>query len=171
MDERLAAPSVSDIGKAAAVGVLATVAMDAAMVAAAIAGRGAFSSERLSPQIIGRWAAGLLHGRFRHEDISREEPIPGELALGMATHYATGVALTSAYLLVSRRGRGSLPRAVGYGVATSVFPLFMMFPSMGYGLAGTRSGEAARMTRTMLIGHLAFGAGIGVWARRFRSWN
>jgi hypothetical protein len=170
MSARVDVPSASDIGRAVAVGALATVTMDAAMVAASVAGRGAFSSERLSPQIIGRWAAGLLRGRFRREDISREEPVPGELALGMATHYATGITLTGAFVLVSRRRRGRLACAVGYGVATSVFPLFVMFPSMGYGPAGTRSGEATRMTRTMLVGHVAFGAGIGLWARRlFRN--
>jgi len=169
MDARVAVPSASDIGRAAAVGALATVTMDAAMVAAAIGGREAFSSERLSPQIIGRWAAGLLRGRFRHEDVSREEPVPGELALGMATHYATGIALTGAFLLASGRGRRTLTRAVGYGVATSVFPLFVMFPSMGYGPAATRSGEAGRMNRTMLVGHVAFGAGIGLWAGRLKT--
>jgi hypothetical protein len=139
--------------------------MDAAMVAAATVGGRAFSSERLSPQIIGRWAAGLLRGRYCHEDITAEEPVPGELALGMATHYATGIMLTGAYLLALDRRDRTFARAVAYGVATSVFPLFVMFPSMGYGPAGTRSGEAARMTRTMLIGHVAFGAGIAIWTR------
>ncbi len=157
--------SREDLTASVPVGVLATATMDAAMLGAAAVGGKAFSSERLSPQIIGRWAAGLLRGQFRHEDISTEAPVRGELALGMATHYATGIALTGAFMLASRRRR-TVGRAVAYGVATSAFPLFLMFPSMGYGAAGRRSGEAARMTRSMLVGHVAFGAGIGIWAGR-----
>jgi hypothetical protein len=88
---------------AATTGTLATVTMDAAMVAAAAAGGQAFESQRLSPQIIGRWAAGLLRGEFRHKDIAAEKPVPGELALGMATHYATGIVLTGAFLLAAGR--------------------------------------------------------------------
>jgi hypothetical protein len=156
---------LATLGAAAAAGTLATATMDAAMLAAAMAGGGAFDSKRLSPQIIGRWTAGLMRGRYRREDITAEEPVPGELALGMATHYATGIMLTGAYLLASGRRDRTFARAVGYGVATSVFPLFVMFPSMGYGWAGTRSGEVRRLAQTMLVGHLAFGAGIGIWTR------
>jgi hypothetical protein len=156
----------ANLRTAVAVGTLATVTMDAAMLAAGLVGGEAFNSKRLSPEMIGRWAAGLACGRVRHEDISKEAPVRGELALGMAAHYVTGIVLTEAFLVASSRTDRTLPRAIGYGMATSVFPLFLMFPSMGYGWAGTRSGEAARMTRTMLVGHLAFGTGIGIWARR-----
>jgi len=52
-----------------------------------------------------------------------------------------------------------------YGISTAVLPLLMMFPSMGYGRFGLRSGEAGRLNRIMLVGHIAFGVGIGLWAR------
>ena len=39
------------------------------------------------------------------------------------------------------------------------------FPAMGYGWYGLRSGEAGRLNRIMLVGHIAFGIGIGLWAR------
>ena len=32
---------------------------------------------------------------------------------------------------------------------------------------GLRSGEAGRLNRIMLVGHIAFGVGIGLWAPRF----
>ena len=148
-------------------GVLATVTMDVAMVAASVLGGSAFSSDRLGPEMIGRWAAGLLRGRWRGVDISREPPQRGELALGLATHYVTGVVLTQAFLLAPPRwrgGRGFLAGTV-YGISTAVFPLLVMFPSMGYGWFGLRSGEAGRLNRIMLVGHIAFGVGIGLWAR------
>jgi len=40
-----------------------------------------------------------------------------------------------------------------------------MFPSMGYGCCGRRQAERANMLRLMLLGHIAFGVGIGLWTR------
>jgi hypothetical protein len=150
-------------------GVLATVTMDAAMVAASYLGGSAFSSNRLDVDMVGRWAAGLARGRFRHGDITSEPALRGEVGLGLLTHYGTGIILTQAFLLLPRRGDGrpSVVTATAYGVATAVFPLLVMFPSMGYGWAGLRSGDAARLVRIMLLGHVAFGVGIGLGASCF----
>lgn len=147
-------------------GVLATVTMDVAMVAAGSLGGSAFTSDRLGPDVIGRWAAGLLRGRWHHGDISSEPRQRGELALGMLTHYVTGIVLTQVFLLLRRRGGGRPDIAAGttFGIATSVLPLLVMFPSMGFGWFGRRTGDAARLNRIMLLGHTAFGVGIGLWA-------
>lgn len=142
-------------------GVVATVTMDAAMVAAAaIGGDQAFASERVDPAVIGRWGGGLLRGRLRHVDASRETPSTLDVPLGLMTHYLTGIALTEAFLAMPVRR--SFRAAIVYGIATSVFPLFVLFPALGYGPLGLRSGEAARLARIMLLGHAAFGAGIGL---------
>ena len=84
--------------RGAAFGVAATVTMDVAMVAAAKLAPSAFSSEKNSPEAIGRWAAGLCRGRWRSGDVSAEPPVRGELWLGLAAHYLTGVVLTEVYL-------------------------------------------------------------------------
>jgi hypothetical protein len=144
-------------------GVVATITMDAAMVTAAVIGGKAFASKRVDPAVIGRWSGDLLRGRWRHVDASREEPGALDVPLGLITHYLTGIALTEAFVLVPWRRPGpTVAAAVAYGVATSVFPLFVLFPSLGYGPAGLRSGEAGRLARIMLVGHTAFGAGIGL---------
>ena len=119
--------------------------------------------------MIGRWAADLLRGRWRHGDIRSEPARRGEVALGLLTHYVTGIVLTEAFLLLPRRenGRPSLPAGMAFGIATAALPLLVMFPSMGYGWFGLRSGDAARLGRIMLLGHTAFGVGIGLWAPRF----
>ncbi len=152
-------------------GVLATVGMDAAIVAASVIGGRAFTSERTDVDVIGRWVAGLLRGQWRRDDIASEPPVRGEVALGFLTHYATGFLLTQAFLLLPRRGDGR-PTFLGgtaYGIATAVLPLLVMFPSMGYGWFALHSGEAARVDRIMLVGHTAFGVGIGLWAPRFAA--
>jgi hypothetical protein len=152
-------------------GVLATVTMDAAMVAASYLGGSAFSSDRLGVGVIGRWAARPLRGRWRHGDITSEPARRGELALGMLTHYVTGIILTQAFLQLPRRasGRPSFAEGTAFGIATAALPLLVMFPSMGYGAFGLQSGEAARLNRIMLLGHAAFGVGIGLWAPRFSA--
>jgi hypothetical protein len=161
------APCTPTLSTSVAVGVLATIVMDASFVAVGRLGGEAWTSEKLGPEFVGRWAAGLLRGRCRHDDIGTEPPVRGEAAIGMATHYATGVTLTYAYLLATRcaRRRPDLLSATAYGVATALLPLLVMYPSWGYGCCGRRSDDAARMVRVMLLGHAVFGVGIGVAAK------
>lgn len=149
-------------------GVLATLTMDAAMVAAGRLGGSAFASERLDVGVVGRWAVGLARGRWHHGDITHEPARRSEVGLGLLTHYGTGIVLTQGFLLLGRRGgRPSFAAATAFGVATAAFPLLVMFPSMGYGWLALRSGEAARVNRIMLIGHTAFGIGIWLGAQVF----
>ena len=165
-----ASGSQADLLRGAAVGVAATVTMDVAMVAAAKLASSAFASEKNSPEAIGRWAAGLCRGRWRSDDMSAETPVRGELWLGLAAHYLTGVVLTEVYLTAVRRGglRPGVAGATAYGIATAVLPLLLMYPSMGYGCCGRQSGDARRLVGSMLLGHAAFGAGIGLWAAATR---
>jgi hypothetical protein len=155
-----------DLAAGVAGGVAATVVMDAAMVLAAVLAPGVFGSEKNSPEMIGRWAAGLCRGCGTHEDILAGTPVRGELWIGLAAHYFTGITLTAVYLEAARRSgrRPGVTGATAYGLATSVLPLLLMYPSMGYGLGGRRSGDARRLVCSMLFGHAAFGAGIGLWA-------
>lgn len=148
------------------VGVLATVTMDAAMVLASRFGTGAFASDKIGLEVIGRWVGGLGRGRWRHADITAEPRQRGELAMGLATHYVTGIVLTQSYFLLLRRAglRPDMAKATAFGLATGVLPLLFMFPSMGYGCCGLRSGDASRLVRVMLVGHTAFGVGIGLWS-------
>ena len=150
----------------AAAGVAATVVMDAAMVRPPGLRPGVLASDKIGPEMIGRWAAGLCRGRWRHDDISAETPVRGELWIGLAAHYVTGITLTTVYLEAARRSgrRPGLADGAAYGLATAVLPLLVMFPSMGYGCCGLRSGDARRVVGAMLLGHAAFGAGIGLWA-------
>lgn len=157
------ARALGDVG----VGVLATVSMDAVLVAASLAGGGRFSSDRVGLEPVGRWVAHLAHGRAVHEDLGAEEPVPFEAALGFAVHYATGIVLTCIYREALRRSgrRAGVASAAVYGAATALLPLLVMYPSWGLGPFGLRSGECARLVRLMLLGHTAFGAAIGVWSR------
>lgn len=150
-----------------AVGVLATAIMDAALLLAGRFGGEAFTCDKLSPEIIGRWAGALCRGKMRHDDIVAEPKLPGELAMGLGTHYVTGVSLTAAYFQLLRltRMRPGPLKATAFGAATALLPFLVLYPSWGYGWFGRRSDDAERMARIMLVGHTAFGAGIGLWTK------
>jgi len=149
-----------------AVGVLATLSMDAFFVAAGRFGGERFTSDMVGPDLIGRWAAGLARRQYRHRDIKQVPPQVGEVPLGMAVHYLTGIILTWAYLGTLRRAgaRPGVPSATAFGVASALLPTLVMYPSWGLGPFALHSSEAARLLRIMLLGHTVFGAAIGAWA-------
>ena len=156
---------IASIPASVTVGALATLSMDAVFLAASRLGGARFTSDRIGLELVGRWVGGLARGRFRHENMAAEPAIRGEAAMGLAVHCLTGVTLTQAYYEVLRRG-GREPgvlSATAYGAATALLPLLVMYPSWGLGPLAVRSGEAARLSRIMLLGHTAFGVGIGVW--------
>jgi hypothetical protein len=160
LKDRVAAlpPSVS-------VGVLATLSMDACMVAASRLGGESFTSDKVGLELVGRWVGGLARGQCRSDDLAGEPALWGEGALGLAVHYLTGITLTKAYHeMLRRRGlEHGLAGATAFGAATALLPLLVMYPSWGLGAFALRSGEAWRLARIMLVGHSAFGAAIGLW--------
>src|SRR5215475_6497380 len=147
------------------VGLLATVTMDIVAVMAlrfGIAGRG---PRRTGPDLIGRWIGYLLRGKFRHTDILQTLPLRGELVLGLAAHYSIGIVLTLVYLglLVVAHARPTVLSAILYGMATTVLPWFLMFPSQGMGWLGRNAPDDAHLARVSLFNHIIFGLGIALW--------
>ena len=66
----------------------------------------------------------MRRGRFRHTEIATAPAVRGEAAIGIATHYAIGLTLGAGYWLLLRGAgtrRSSIPLAVAYGTATTVF--------------------------------------------------
>jgi Protein of unknown function (DUF2938) len=156
-----------DLRRTAAIGVLATVTMDCAFFAVARLRPGVLDPDEVGLDLIGRWAGGLAEGRLRHEDIACEPKVAGEIGIGLATHYLTGVGLTWSYHALPRRGtteRG-MAAAIGWGVATGLLPCLILYPAYGYGCCARRTGKSTQIVGAMLLGHLAFGAGIGFWSR------
>ncbi len=117
---------------------------------------------RLLP--IGRWAAYLLRGTYRHADITKSPSLRGERGIAPLVHYAIGVSLASFYL-AAVGWIGLEPAwwtAIGYGLLTSVLPYVIMFPSMGYGFFGLRGEPKYFLLRQSLISHFVFGVGLSL---------
>lgn len=119
--------------------------------------------QTLNFAFIGRWMGHLLRGTFAHPAIGKAQPIPGELALGWLTHYAAGIAFAS--LLVGLYGvawmqNPSLPPALAVGWGTVAFPLFVMQPAMGLGIAASRTPAPLQNCMRSMANHTVFGLGL-----------
>lgn len=141
------------------VGVAATVTMD---VLAGVSRRLGITAGAKA-QWIGRWYLGIARGQFVHSNIADAPEQTGEKRIALIGHYAIGIVLGVLYV-IGTGWLGLSPRvllvALGYGVATCVFPWFLMFPAFGFGWMGLRGPPELRLFTTSLINHLFYGFGL-----------
>jgi hypothetical protein len=156
----VSAINVAGIGYSALAGIAATLTMDVLGRLAVRLGwiRGAKS------EWIGRWYIGMLRGVFSHSDIRQAGSAANEKQVALAGHYLIGIALAVVYFVLATWMRldpaGPLP-AIGFGIATSVFPLGLVYPALGFGWLGSRSPAGLRPVTTSLWNHFAYG--LGLW--------
>ncbi|MDQ6769920.1 MAG: DUF2938 domain-containing protein [Gemmatimonadota bacterium] len=122
-----------------------------------------FSIPSLNLCLLGRWLRHMPGGTFRHASISAAPRKSFECTVGRIAHYTIGVvfalvlvALTSGDWLV----RPSLLLALLYGVGTAVFPFFIMQPSLGLGIAASKTPKPAQARLKSLVTHTIFGVGL-----------
>ena len=141
------------------VGVAATVTMD---VLAGVSRRVGLTAG-VKGQWVGRWFLDMARGQFVHSNIAAAQERAGEKPAALIGHYAIGTALAALYV-VGAGWLGVTPRvlliALGYGLATCVFPWFLMFPAFGFGLLGLRGPPELMLIRTSVINHLFYGFGL-----------
>lgn len=113
--------------------------------------------------IVGRWFCHMPSGRFVHTSIAGAESRPHECAVGWAAHYAIGgvyglalVALMSGAWLA----RPSVLPALLFGLATMVFPFFVMQPCFGMGVASSNTPNPTVARLKTLMSHSIFGIGL-----------
>ena len=111
--------------------------------------------------MLGRWALGMLVGRFVHEDIHGSPVQPGEVSAGWIFHYFTGVIVAWMYPFFALAAPPGFASAVVFGLCTSVLPWFMVYPAFGKGWFGSKAPKTARPVLTSIVSHTFYGAGIG----------
>ena len=123
----------------------------------------AFGIPSLNYCLLGRWVRHMANGTFRHANIGAAAPKRFECASGWIAHYTIGtslallfIALVSADWLV----RPTFGPALLYGVATVVFPLFVMQPSLGLGVASSKAAKPTQARVKSLATHTVFGIGL-----------
>lgn len=120
---------------------------------------------KIDVRIIGRMAVGWANGRFRYTHPDEIEPVPNEMVYGYLTHYAIGVGLAIPFVLgwdFLVGGPVSPIWTFVYGVTTTVASLFLVYPSMGFGIFGLRSPEGVKSSLTSLANHAFFGVGMAI---------
>jgi hypothetical protein len=93
------------------------------------------------------------------------EPAPSEIVYGYFTHYAIGVGFAIPFILgwdLLVGGPVSPILTFVYGVTTTVASLFIVYPSMGFGIFGLRSPEGVKSSLSSLANHAFFGVGMAV---------
>jgi hypothetical protein len=148
-----------DIARAVVVGIGATLFMDLWNLFL----KRAFGVPSLDFCLLGRWLAHLPRGTFRHARIGAAAPMRFECALGWLAHYSIGVAFAMAFVALASPAwlvRPTLPPSLGFGLVTVVFPLFVLQPALGLGVASARAPHPARARAKSLATHAAFGLGL-----------
>lgn len=146
--------------KLVATGVFATLLMD--FVSLTLKRAGLFDTPDYG--LVGRWVGHMFATRtFAHKSIGRAAPIPFEKSIGRSIHYATGVVFTA--MLVAAAGTQWLQAptpapALLVGLITVAFPLFVMQPAFGLGVAARLSSNPVRALLRSLLNHLSFGLGL-----------
>lgn len=119
--------------------------------------------QTLNFAFIGRWVGHLFGGQIAHSSIAKASPIANESLLGWITHYAVGIAF--AFVLISIAGvawsRAPSPGiALLVGVCTVAFPLLVMQPAMGLGVAASNTPAPVKSCIRSLVNHSVFGIGL-----------
>ncbi len=123
----------------------------------------------LSYCLVGRWVGHMATGVFWHTKISNAGVRSGECALGWTVHYLIGIAYAAILLLpvggvwLSWLDQTPLPAfliALLFGLATVVFPFFIMQPALGFGIAAGKNPNPVQARLKTLLTHSVFGAGL-----------
>ena len=157
-----------DWPRAIAVGMGATVVMDLWNLFL----KRAFGVRSLDYCLLGRWVLHMPGGTLRHASIAAAPRKPLECVVGRIAHYAIGLVFGVAFVALAPSGwleRPSLAPPLIFGVATVVFPFFLMQPALGLGIAASKTPSPLRARLKSLASHLAFGGGLYLSALAMRD--
>lgn len=128
-----------------------------------------FAIPSLSYCLVGRWLGHMPSGIFYHAKITAAAPRAGECALGWGVHYLIGVIYAGLLLLPSGgvwlewlgdNRLQAFAAALILGLATIVFPFFVMQPALGFGFAAAKNPNPIRARLKTLMTHSVFGVGL-----------
>jgi Protein of unknown function (DUF2938) len=117
----------------------------------------------LSYCLLGRWLLHMPEGTFSHASISAAPQRRFECSAGWLAHYSIGVAFALAFLVLQSGDWLAHPTmlpALLYGIATVAFPLFIMQPALGLGVAASKSPKPSQARLKSLVTHTVFGIGL-----------
>lgn len=123
----------------------------------------AFSIPSLNYCLLGRWVGHMPKGTFRHASIGAASQTSFECAIGWIVHYTIGVVFAVVFVVLASGdwlARPTVLPALLYGMGTVVFPLFVMQPAIGLGIAASRTPNPQQARLKSLGTHAVFGLGL-----------
>jgi len=105
----------------------------------------------------------MANGAFTHPSIAAAPQQPAECPIGWIAHYTIGVlfALTLVALATAQWLQSpTLVPALVFGIVTVGFPLFIMQPAFGLGLAASKAPNPMQARLRSLMNHVVFGVGL-----------
>lgn len=157
-----------DVCAAAAIGIGATLVMDLWNLSL----KRFFGLPSLDYCLLGRWLRHMPAGTIRHASIAAAPVKALECQVGWVAHYTIGIVFAIGFVaLVSGDwlARPTVLPAVLYGLATVVFPFFIMQPSLGLGVASAKAANPTQARIKSLATHTVFGVGLYVCALGLRT--
>jgi hypothetical protein len=124
----------------------------------------AFNISSLNYCYLGRWLRHMPGGTFLHKSIAAAPPKSFECAVGWIAHYTIGIMLTLMFIVLATGDwleRPTVLPALLFGIVTVVFPLFIMQPSLGLGVASSKTPKPMQARLKSVMTHTVFG--IGIW--------
>jgi hypothetical protein len=125
--------------------------------------RRAFGIPSLDYCLLGRWICHMPGGTLRHVSIAAAPRKPRECTVGWLAHYSIGVVFGLVFVALASGdwlARPTVLPALLFGIATVVFPLFILQPSLGLGVAASKSPKPAQARLKSLVTHTVFGLGL-----------
>lgn len=125
--------------------------------------RHTFGIASLNYCFLGRWFRHMPAGTFRHVSIAAAPQKPFECAAGRTAHYTIGVVLAQVFIVAAPGdwlARPTLLPALLYGIGTVVFPFFIMQPSLGLGIAASRTPNPTQARLKSIATHAVFGVAL-----------
>jgi uncharacterized membrane protein YagU involved in acid resistance len=126
-----------------------------------------FNIQSLNYCLLGRWLRHMLEGTFRHASITAAPQKPLECTVGWMAHYTIGVVFALVFVVLASGAwlvRPTVLPALLYGIGTVVFPFFILQPSLGLGIAASRTPKPTQARLKSLATHAVFGLGLYVCA-------
>jgi Protein of unknown function (DUF2938) len=123
----------------------------------------AFGTPSLNYCLLGRWFRHMPEGRFKHASIGAAPQKRFECTVGWIAHYTIGVVLAVVFVVLVAGDWLAQPTvlpALLYGIATVIFPFFVLQPSFGLGIAAARTPHPTQARLKSLATHTVFGVGL-----------
>jgi hypothetical protein len=136
-------------------GIIATVLFDLWLLMQKFMGR-----RILNFALLGRWIGHFKNFKFFHTKVSDAPKVPFEFIVGLIGHYAIGIFIAELLLLFANQQwflKPDIYVALAVGAATVAFPLLIMQPGMGGGVAFTRTAAPLKSCLNSLLNHIVFG--------------